>query len=85
MKDNKFDSVFLELSTEFDLLEILSNLANRIIALCNTPISPVFSIVGSDIIFYSKSITDYFHGITVSRETNLSDLPKIPFWSDIAQ
>ena len=58
---------------------------HRYIALCNTPISPVFSIVGSDIIYYSKSITDYFHGITVSRETNLSDLPQISFWSDIAQ
>lgn len=75
--------------------EILSRLMNsptllpifghRYIASCNTPISPVFSIVGSDIIYYSKSLTDYFHGITVSRETNLSNLPQIPFWSDIAQ
>ena len=58
---------------------------HRYIASCNTSISPVFSIVGSDIIYYSKSLTDYFHGITVSRETNLSDLPQISFWSDIAQ
>ena len=58
---------------------------HRYIASCNTPISPVFSIVGSDIIYYSKSLTDYFHGIAISRETNLSDLPQISFWSDIAQ
>ena len=58
---------------------------HRYIASCNTSISPVFSIVGSDIIYYSKSLTDYFHGIAISRETNLSDLPQISFWSDIAQ
>lgn len=58
---------------------------HRYIASCNTAFSPVFSIVGSDIIYYSKSLTDYFHGIAISRETNLSDLPQIPFWSDIAQ
>ena len=75
--------------------EILSRLTNsptllpifghRYIVSYNTPISPVFSVVGSDIIYYSKSLTDYWHGITISREINLSDLPKIPFWSDIAQ
>ena len=75
--------------------EILSRLTNsptllpifghRYIVSYNTPISPVFSVVGSDIIYYSKSLTDYWHGITISREINLSDLPKIPSWSDIAQ
>lgn len=63
-------------STKFYWLKIVSY---------NTPISLVFSVVGSDIIYYSKSLTDYWHGITISREINLSDLPKIPFWSDIAQ
>lgn len=58
---------------------------HRYIACEPTAISPVFSIVGSEIIYYSASLTDFLKGKTITQETELTDLTQIAFWSEIAQ
>lgn len=58
---------------------------HQYIATEKTPVSPVISVVGSDIIYYSASLTDYLQGLTISQGTNLTSLTAISFWSDIAQ
>lgn len=58
---------------------------HRYIACEPTAVSPVFSIVGSEIIYYSASLTDFLKGKTITQETALTDLTLISFWSEIAQ
>ena len=58
---------------------------HRYIACEPTAISTVFSIVGSEIIYYSASLTDFLKGKTITQETELTDLTQIAFWSEIAQ
>ena len=58
---------------------------HRYIACEPTAISTVFSIVGSEIIYYSASLTDFLKGKTITQETALTDLTLISFWSEIAQ
>lgn len=58
---------------------------HRYIACESTSVSPVFSIVGSEIIYYSASLTDFLKGKTITQETALTDLMQIAFWSEIAQ
>ncbi len=58
---------------------------HRYIACEPTAVSPVFSIVGSEIIYYSASLTDSLKGKTITQETALTDLTQISFWSEIAQ
>lgn len=54
---------------------------HRYIACESTSVSLVFSIVGSEIIYYSASLK----GKTITHETALTDLTQISFWSEIAQ
>ena len=58
---------------------------HRYISCEPTSVSPVFSIVGSEIIYYSASLTDFLKGKTITQETELTDLTQIAFWSEIAQ
>lgn len=58
---------------------------HRYIACEPTAISPVFSIVGSEIIYYSASLSDFLKGKTITQENALIDLTQISFWSEIAQ
>ena len=58
---------------------------HRYIACEPTAVSPVFSIVGSEIIYYSASLTDSLKGKTITQENALIDLTQISFWSEIAQ
>ena len=58
---------------------------HRYIACEPTSVSPVFSIVGSEIIYYSASLTYFLKGKTITQETELTDLTHISFWSEIAQ
>ena len=83
-QDSKIAHKFIleKLSSAPSLLPISGH---RYIAAEKTPVSPVFSVVGSDIIYYSASLTDFLNGLTISQDTNLSTLTTIPFWSEIAQ
>lgn len=58
---------------------------HRYIACESTSVSPVFSIVGSEMIYYSASLKDFLKGKTITQETALTDLTQIAFWSEIAQ
>ena len=58
---------------------------HRYIACAPTAVSPVFSVVRSEIIYYSASLTDFLKGKTITQETALTDLTQISFWSEIAQ
>ena len=58
---------------------------HRYIACEPTAVSPVFSIVGSEIIYYSAGLTDFLKGKIITQETALTDLTQISFWSEIAQ
>ncbi|MFR4616295.1 MAG: hypothetical protein ACLT64_05945 [Streptococcus salivarius] len=58
---------------------------HRYIACEPTAISPVFSIVGSEIIYYSASLTDFLKGKTITQETVANRFDTDSFWSEIAQ
>ena len=50
-----------------------------------TSVSPVFSIVGSEIILLFSKFNRFLKGKTITQETELTDLTQISFWSEIAQ
>ncbi|WP_251457310.1 hypothetical protein [Streptococcus caecimuris] len=66
-------------------LALMPIVGHRYIACKPTAVSPVFSIVGSEIIYYSASLTDFLKGKTITQGTELTVLPQIAFWSEIAQ
>lgn len=49
--------------------------------------NPVFSIVGTDVIYYGVNIKDYFDnefGLSKRKSRKLKDFTYIPFWSDLS-
>ena len=64
---------------------LLPIVGHRYIACDPTSVSPVFSIVGSEMIYYSASLTYFLKGKTITQETALTNLTQISFWSELAQ